>query len=130
MSEGPKIVPYLSYIDAKAAMTFLNEAFGFETVIAAEADDGRLQHAEMRFGGGMNLMGRVDTPVAKQSPSLYVVVDDVDAHHARAISAGTTLVYPPEDTEWGTRRYRVRDTEGHEWTFRTYQPQTEPPSWT
>ena len=25
------------------------------------------------------------------------------------------MVYPPEDTEWGTCRYRVLDSEGYEW---------------
>jgi uncharacterized glyoxalase superfamily protein PhnB len=126
---NPQIIPYLSYRDAKAAMAFLETAFGFETVIAADAEDGTLLHGEMRFGTGMILLGSVSDEVARQSPGIYVVVEDVDAHHARAMEAGAELVYPPEATEWGTRRYRVRDIEGHEWTFGTYQPQTEPPSW-
>jgi uncharacterized glyoxalase superfamily protein PhnB len=32
------------------------------------------------------------------------------------------VVYPPEDTEWRTRRYRVLDPEGYEWSFGNYRP--------
>ena len=50
------------------------------------------------------------------------MVDDVDAHHARAKSAGARVVYGPEDTDFGTRRYRALDPEGYEWSFGTYAP--------
>lgn len=129
MNHQPSIIPYLSYVDAKAAMAFLEAAFGFETVIAADGPDGRLLHGEMRFARGMILIGSVEGDVPRQSPGIYVVVEDVAAHHARAMAAGAVEVYPPEATDWGTRRARVRDIEGHEWTFGTYQPQTEPPEW-
>ncbi len=130
MTDRPAIVPYFSYVDAKAAMRFLAEAFGFDTVQAFDGPDGRLTHGEMRHGNGVIMLGSVDAAVPRQSPGVYVVVADVDAHHARAMAAGAVLVYPPEDTEFGTRRYRVRDPEGHEWSFGTYQPQTEKPEWT
>jgi hypothetical protein len=32
------------------------------------------------------------------------------------------VVYPPEDTEWRTCRYRVLDSEGYEWSFGSYRP--------
>lgn len=54
---------------------------------------------------------------------IYCVVEDVDAHHDRARTAGAAIVYPPEDTEFGTRRYRAQDPEGYEWSFGTYAPQ-------
>jgi uncharacterized glyoxalase superfamily protein PhnB len=57
---------------------------------------------------------------------VYVVVDDVDAHHARAKSAGAHVMDPPEDTDFGTRRYRALDLDGYEWSFGTYQPDPAP----
>ncbi|MGB3406749.1 MAG: VOC family protein [Jannaschia sp.] len=129
MPDRPSIVPYLSYVDAKAAMAFLETAFGLETVQAFDGEDGRLMHGEMRSGNGVIMLGTVDALAAKASPGLYVVVEDVDAHHARAMAAGAREVYPPEDTEFGTRRWRALDLEGHEWSFGTYQPQTEAPQW-
>jgi uncharacterized glyoxalase superfamily protein PhnB len=46
----------------------------------------------------------------------------VDDHFERAVATGATVVFPPEDTEWGTRRYRVLDPEGNEWSFGSYRP--------
>ena len=66
---------------------------------------------------------------ARGSPGLYLVVEDVDAVAAAAKAAGAEEVYPPEDTEFGTRRWRCRDPEGHEWSVGTYAPQSEPPAW-
>ena len=86
-------------------------------------------HGEMRLGNGVIMMGTVDESPSRQSPGTYVVVEDVDAHHARAVASGAAIVYPPEDTEFGTRRYRAKDLEGHEWTFGTYRPQTTAPDW-
>ena len=127
MAHNPCIVPYLSYVDANAAITFLTEAFGLSVVQVNEGEDGKVVHAELAHGNGVVMMGTADLP--KGSPGIFLVVDDVDAHHARAIAAGATEVYPPESTEWGARRWRARDSEGHEWSFGTYQPSTEPPSW-
>ncbi|MGB0498550.1 MAG: VOC family protein [Rubricella sp.] len=129
MTGKPTLTPYFSYVDAKAAMAFLESAFGFEPVQSYDGEGGRLVHGEMRFGDGVIMLGTVDHPPARQSPGVYVVVADVDAHYERAKAAGADIVYPPEDTEFGTRRYRARDIEGHEWSFGTYQPQTEPPQW-
>jgi uncharacterized glyoxalase superfamily protein PhnB len=55
---------------------------------------------------------------------IYAYVEDVDAHFARARAGGARVVYPPEDTGWGTRRYRVLDPEGYEWGFGSYRPDT------
>lgn len=130
MSFSPAIVPYLSYVDAKVAVTFLTEAFGLEVVSSYEGQDGRLLHGELRHGNGVVMIGSVDESSSKGSPGIYLVVDDVDAHFERAKGKGATIVYPPEDTEFGTRRYRARDPEGHEWSFGSYQPKTETESWT
>ena len=125
---NPTIIPYFSFADGPAAIAFLTEAFGFEVVQKADAEDGTLVHCEMRYGEGVIMMG-TDAQRGKGSPGVYVVVEDVEAHHARAVKAGAEIVYGPEQTEWGTWRYRCLGPEGHEFTFGTYSPSTEPPSW-
>jgi catechol 2,3-dioxygenase-like lactoylglutathione lyase family enzyme len=45
-------------------------------------------------------------------PDVSIEVDDVDAVHARAVAAGTEIVYPLTDEEWGLRRFFVRDPNG------------------
>lgn len=124
---NPTIVPYLSYENGPAAIEFLVDAFGFRLNVRADNDDGSVEHAELVYDDGVILLGTAELP--KGSPGVYVVVDDVDAHHAHAMNNGAKLIYPPEDTAWGTRRYRCQDLEGHEWTFGSYRPSTEPPNW-
>ena len=127
MAHGPDIVPYLSYVDTPAAIDFLTRAFGLEVVQRQDAEDGSVLHCEMRHGNGVVMIGMEAR--AKGSPGLYLVVRDVAAHHATAVAEGAEVVYPPEETEWGTKRRRARDPEGHEWSFGSYAPSTEPPAW-
>ena len=49
--------------------------------------------------------------------NLYVDVDDVDEHYARAVKAGATIIEEPKDTFYGARRYGAEDLEGHRWYF-------------
>jgi uncharacterized glyoxalase superfamily protein PhnB len=129
----PSIVPYFGYRDAATAIGWLEEAFGFETTMRWLADDGSVQHAELRSDDGVIMLGQLPDAIGPDEPSripaahgVYVVVGDVDAHHERAVAAGAEVVYPPEDTEWGTRRYRVLDPEGYEWSFGSYVPGATP----
>ena len=49
---------------------------------------------------------------------LFVAVDDVDAHHVRAVAAGATVIRPVENSpEAGMRLYTAEDPEGHRWMF-------------
>ena len=115
------IVPYLTFRDGDASLRFLTSVFGFEPVSEQRGDEGAVVHAELRLGEAVVMGGAGDgSPGA--APGLYVVVDDVDATFRRAVAAGAEVGYPPEETEWGTRRARIRDLDGHEWSFGTYQP--------
>ena len=124
-------VPYFAYEDAAAAIDYLERCFGFVTSARYADDDGVIQHAELHFGSGTIMLGTgtdqqrdTNRPTVPPGRGIYVVVDDVDAHFTRAEKAGVTTVYPPEDTEFGTRRWRALDAEGYEWSFGTYVPAT------
>lgn len=73
------------------------------------------------------MMGTADHPTAplkgaSVGQGVYVYVEDVHAHFERAQAGGARVVYPPEGTEWGTRRYRALDPDGYEWSFGNYRP--------
>ena len=125
----PTMYPYLSYRDAASALRFLEEAFGFTTTVRWDAPDGTVQHAEVTFGDGALMMGTAEHQSAtlegaSVGQGVYVYVEDIDAHFESAQAARARVVYPPEDTDWGTRRYRVLDPEGYEWSFGNYRPGT------
>jgi uncharacterized glyoxalase superfamily protein PhnB len=58
-----------------------------------------------------------DSPRRGVSSMLYVYVDDVEAHYARARAAGAAIIAELEELPWGDRRYQTTDPEGHQWTF-------------
>lgn len=49
-------------------------------------------------------------------------VDDVDAAHRQAITAGLQPEFAPHDAEWGERYFHIRDPDGHELSFATPLP--------
>jgi uncharacterized glyoxalase superfamily protein PhnB len=55
--------------------------------------------------------------LGQATQSLYVNVDDVDKHFAKARKAGAKIVEEPADTAYGHRRYGAEDPEGHQWYF-------------
>jgi uncharacterized glyoxalase superfamily protein PhnB len=129
----PTIIPYFVYRDGAAALKWLADAFGLEQITAFTGPDGSILHAEMRFGNGAIMLGTATGEQRAQVPwdlpagrGIYLYVEDVDAHYERARAAGAHIVYPPEDTEFGTRRYRALDLDGYEWSFGTYRPSPLP----
>ncbi|MDQ1533189.1 MAG: hypothetical protein QOF28_950 [Actinomycetota bacterium] len=116
--------PVLIYDDAQKAIQFLTEAFGFTEHGVYRTPDGAIAHAELEYGGGfVGLSDRVEGSVFDLGPcAIYVVVEDPDAHHARAVSAGAEVVFPLTDQDYGSRDYAVRDPEGFVWCFGTYAP--------
>jgi len=118
--------PVLRYGDADAAIRFLVDAFGFREHAVHRADDGSVAHAELEFLGeyvGLSSKRPAGTDdLFDLGPCvIYVVVDDPDAHHDRAVAAGANVVYPLTDQDYGSRDYSVRDAEGFIWSFGTYR---------
>jgi uncharacterized glyoxalase superfamily protein PhnB len=120
------VIPSLRYRDAPRAIEFLTQAFGFEARMVVDGEEGTIAHAELVYGDGMVMLG---TDRGDQYGShaghgwQYVVVEDADAHFARAKAAGAEIVRELEDQEYGSRDYSARDFEGNLWSFGTYRPE-------
>jgi uncharacterized glyoxalase superfamily protein PhnB len=139
MNPPPKGWPRLSlavyYDDAAAAIDWLCKAFDFEIQLRVDGEGGRVEHAELTYGGALVMISSIkgDAPhdqdfVSPQAiggknthgPCLYV--DDADAHYLRAKAAGATIGIAPEthdygDDYWADRGYQAIDPEGHRWWF-------------
>ena len=118
-----KVTPYLLYEDGAAAIEFLTKAFGFREERRMTGAAGGM-HAELEVapnGGwihlGQPLDGFRNPSVVGKTSLVYVVVDDVDSHHARAKEAGAKIIEEPTDQDYGYRRYGCIDPQGHEWYF-------------
>ncbi|MBI1200834.1 MAG: VOC family protein [Phenylobacterium sp.] len=121
----PKLISAVVYRDPKAALKFLEAAFGFELFMLLEDAEGNLVHSEMRFGDAAVMVGyewsdEYKSPASiggKVTQSIHIGVDaDVDAHCERARAAGMEILAEPETQFYGDRTYRCRDPEGHIWT--------------
>ena len=131
-SSGTRVIPTLRYRDAKSAIEWLQQAFGFEERLVVQGEDGAVVHAQLVSDGIMIMLasesddefGRLQRPpesgTCTQSP--YIVVDDPDAHHARAIAAGARIAMDLVDQDYGGRGYSCLDPEGHLWNFGSYDP--------
>lgn len=140
MASTPKsttvnVIPTMRYRDAAAAIEWLCEAFAFEQhMVVPGPEEGTVGHAQLVFGNGMIMLGstfdddfgKLQKPpidvggVGTQSP--YIIVEDVDAHYARAVAAGAEIVMDIKDEDYGGRGYSCRDPEGHVWNFGSYDP--------
>ncbi len=121
------VYPALRYRDARAAIEWLERAFGFERDAVYEGPDGAIAHAELRLGQGMIMLGSEGEAPGQLGHHAgqtwaYVVVEDPDSHHERAVSAGAEIVVELSDRDFGSRDYSARDPEGNLWTFGTYRP--------
>ncbi len=123
-----RIIPYLSYADAPAAIEFLCKAFGFEERNRFAMPDGKIGHAELGYGDNVLYLASAYEEMGFQSPrelagvhcQVHCYVDDVDAHFEQARGAGATIAAEPEDQFYGDRSYRAVDPEGHRWIFSTH----------
>jgi len=119
-SDTLNVFPGLRYRDEHAAMDWLTRAFGFQRHALFTDDDGKVVHAEMRLGPGIVMLGAA--PECAEGFNIYVYVEDVDTHYARARAARAEIVRPLADTAHGSREYGAKDLDGHCWFFGTYRP--------
>jgi uncharacterized glyoxalase superfamily protein PhnB len=138
----PRISASVYYDDARAAIDWLCQAFGFEIRLLVEGSSGALVHTEIVYGEGVVMVGDTKGRPFFRSPraagggntqSLMVFVDDVEAHCARARAHGAALFqelsvsdYGPE--YWSDRSYGAIDCEGHHWWF-CQRLRTGNPNW-
>ena len=131
-----RIVPFLGYEDAAAAIEWLGRAFGFvEDREARYEEAGTITHAELELQGATIYLStprdyasprrlRETSDLARRAydnswviDGHFVEVDDVEAHRARAAAEGATILRELEEPGIGYRIYTAEDPEGHRWMF-------------
>jgi len=124
----PTIFPILRYNDADAGLGWLKDALGFEENGVFRAEDGSIQHGELRLGnawvmiatepqGGNERWGR-----HAGTGFVYLAVDDAAAAFDRAKAAGADLSSELEARDYGGREFSLRDPEGNRWSVGEYDP--------
>jgi uncharacterized glyoxalase superfamily protein PhnB len=131
---GQTIFPSFRYTDARAAIAWLERAFGARQHAVYENDDGTVGHAELIIAGNVIMLGNTrDDDYQVRSPKqvnaltggIYVVLPNaaaIDALCTQAEAAGATITRPPFDTDYGSHDFQCLDLEGYLWSFGTYKP--------
>src|SRR5262245_18185794 len=135
---GPQVTPAICYVNPKAALEYLRDAFGFELELLIEDEKGNLAHSQMSYGNGAIMVGNEwsenhaspQNVGRKCTQTVHVHVEtDIDAPCERARKAGMEIIQAPETQFYGDRTYRARDPEGHIWTFGQTMKEVAPEEW-
>ncbi len=117
------------YRDPRAALDWLERAFGFEITMAIDPppDQPTMGHYEMGCGGSGRIMIGAEWADWTRSPASVgggntqsvsvTLASGIDDHCERARAQGATIAQEPTDQFYGDRTYRAIDPEGHCWTF-------------
>lgn len=105
--------PVLAVHGLELSATWFREVLGCEPV---DVDPGNWTFC--RSGSVDFMLGRCPdavpaSEVGDHSYVAYLRVDDVDAFHARALSAGAEITKPLTAEPWGMREFGVRSPDGH-----------------
>jgi MerR family transcriptional regulator, thiopeptide resistance regulator len=116
----------LMYDDVAAAHDYIVQVFGLTSGQIWKSDEGFTEYGEVRAGQqviGLHPAGgttyRSPRSVDAVTGVTAIFVDDVDAHYARTLAAGATIVSEPVDRPYGIREYGASDPEGQIWWFQS-----------
>jgi uncharacterized glyoxalase superfamily protein PhnB len=125
------ITPVLVYPDVRAAVAWLDAAFGFGERVRIGED----HRAQLRAGDDGSIVV-ADVRRDQVAPSGGVVsqlikfrVPDVDAALARAREAGARVLEEPQTHMYGERSCVVEDLAGHRWELTQTVRNVEPEEW-
>ena len=128
------ITPYLVIKGAAAAIDFYKKVFGAVEVMRMPQPDGRVGHAELKFGDShvmladefpeMSVVG--PQTLGNTSVGILLYVDDADAVFNHAVSLGAKVNKPLADQFYGDRTGTVIDPFGHKWTIATHKEDVTP----
>ena len=119
------ITPQLTLDNAAQAIDWYKKALGAEEISRSEGPDGKIMHAELKFGDSRVMMN--DVIGANKGPkalggspaSLWLYVENSDELFNRAVAAGAQVHAPLGDQFWGDRGGAVSDPAGYTWWIAT-----------
>jgi uncharacterized glyoxalase superfamily protein PhnB len=124
------VVPVLVYPDLRAAVAWLQQAFGFAERVRIGED----HRSQLSVGDGAVIVADVrhDRHPPRQGEETHRVmvrVEDARAHCEHARANGARILMESTDFEYGERQYEAEDPAGHRWTFSETLADVAPEDW-
>jgi uncharacterized glyoxalase superfamily protein PhnB/uncharacterized protein YndB with AHSA1/START domain len=111
-----RLMVLVRYQRPASSARWLCEAFGLEPTADIPNDETKVSWIELRLGPSVIVVQDGGGPPADQAGhEVFLLVDDVHAHLARAERAGATIVQPIKT--YGFTSYVADDPEGRRWNF-------------
>jgi len=126
--------PYLTLRDATKAIDFYKRAFDATEMNRMDGPDGKVAHAELKFGDSIIMLGdempgsetRSPQSLGATTAGIFLYVKDVDAAFHKATAAGAKATAQPADMFWGDRYVKLMDPFGHSWSLATHKEDVAP----
>jgi PhnB protein len=113
------VSPYIVVSGVDKLIDFAKQAFGAAEVYVSKRPDGSVQHAEVKIGDSIVMMGE-GQDIKKFPAMLHLYIEDVDAVYQRALQAGAKSIREPSDQPYGDRSGGVEDAFGNQWWISTH----------
>ncbi len=120
------VTPYLVVSDVDKLLQFLEATFNAATSVCGRDGQGKAQHAEVKIGDSMIMIGAAPQADQVTNTMLYLYVEDTDAYYKKAIAAGALSIKAPENQFYGDRNAAVQDFSGNQWWFATRVEELSP----
>lgn len=135
------VIPALRYRDARKAIEWLQNAFGFSVQAIHDGPGNTVAHAQLILsnskGRGMVMLGSASNEGewAKQmvqpgevggraTASIALIVPDATELYNSARAAGAEIFQKLEEMPYGGMAFGCKDLEGHLWSVGEYDPWT------
>ena len=109
-----EVFAYLRTRNGEEAIEFYKKAFSSEEIFRLSEPNGRVAHAELKFGPATVMVSDeypeygIHGPSLSVSPgsAIHLHVDNVDALVEQAVAAGATLTMEPQDQFYGEEQWQ------------------------
>jgi PhnB protein len=114
------VCPYIVVPGIAKLIDFVKQAFGATEVYVSKRPDGTVQHAEIKIGDSIVMMGEGQEKGKNFPAMLHLYIEGVDSVYQRALAAGAKSVREPTDQPYGDRSSGVEDEFGNQWWISTH----------
>lgn len=128
------IIPTMRYKNARAAIEWLCNTFGFEKHLIVEGEENSIAHAQLTYGNSMIMLSSeneteygqwVKTPEnlnGNNTQAPYIIVEKIDELYKRVVASDAKILIALKDEDYGGRGFTCKDIEGYLWSFGSYDP--------
>jgi PhnB protein len=122
----PRVIPYLIVKDVDKLLNFLSKVFKAEIKERMTLKDGTVNHATVKIGNSIIMMGKANNNYPPQQAMLYIYVENTDDTYNKALKEKAESIMKPKDQFYGDRNAAVKDSSGISWWIATHVKDVSP----